>query len=98
MVAAVEKKKDDEKAAKLTKARAALQKYHNNVNSLSDKDWGDVLRWVIQAAGVTVVLKDYKKKDVIVAKLESLPSPWTSYIPPFDEPAEESETTQEVAV
>ena len=97
-VAAVEKKKDDEKAAKLTKARAALRKYHNNVNSLSDKDWGDVLRWVIQAAGVTVILKDYKKKDVIVAKLESLPSPWTSYIPPFDEPAEESETIQEVAL
>ena len=97
-VAAIEKKKDDEKATKLTKARAALRKYHNNVNSLSDKDWGDVLRWVIQAAGITVVLKDYKKKDAIIAKLESLQSPWTSYIPPSDEPAEELDTLQEVAV
>ncbi len=97
-VAAIEKKKDDEKATKLTKARAALQTYHNNVNSLSDKDWGDVLCWVIQKAGITVTLKDYENKDAIVAKLESLPSPWTSYIPPPDEPAEEPQTIQEVAV
>jgi hypothetical protein len=84
--AAVEKKRDDEKAVKLTKARAALRKYHDNTSSLTDKDWGDVIRWVLPAAGVSFLVKDYQKKDVIIAKLETLEQAWTSFIPPLDEP------------
>ena len=71
---------------KLTKARAALCTYQNNTSSLTDKDWGDVIWWVLPAAGVSFLVKDYKKKDVIIAKLETLAQAWTSFIPPLDEP------------
>ena len=81
-VAQIKQKKEDAKVEKLVKARAALYKYHMNVNSLNTKDWGDLFRWVLPAAGVEVALKDYKKKEAMIAKLESLPDPWTSYIPP----------------
>jgi hypothetical protein len=86
--AAIAKSKDDAKAKQHDKARAALRKYHTNVDSLNTKDWGDVLRWVLPAAGVTVILKEYTKNDAIIAKLQSLPEPWTSYITPLDEPVE----------
>jgi hypothetical protein len=78
----INKKKSEEKAKKLAKARAALYKYHMNVHSLNDKDWGDLLRWVLPAAGVDFLVKDFKKKETIKAKLESLPQSWESYIPP----------------
>ena len=80
--AGIEKKKSEEKAKKLAKARAALYKYHMNVHSLNDKDWGDLLRWVLPAAGVDFLVKDFKKKEAIKAKLDSLPQAWESYIPP----------------
>jgi hypothetical protein len=41
--ATIKQKKEDAKIEKLEKARAALHKYHMNVNSLNAKDWGDVL-------------------------------------------------------
>ncbi len=42
-----------------------------------------MFRWVLlPAAGVEVVLKGYKKREARIAKLKSLPEPWTSYIPP----------------
>jgi hypothetical protein len=49
---------------------------------LTEKDWGDVLRWVLSAAGVSFLVKDYKKKEAIIEKLNSLDEPWTSFIPP----------------
>jgi hypothetical protein len=96
--ATIEQKKEDAKIEKLEKARAALHKYHMNVNSLNAKDWGDVFRWVLPAAGVEVVLKDYKKKEAMIAKLESLPEPWTSYIPPGHGDMEIVDNTSNTAV
>jgi hypothetical protein len=78
----VAKEKEDANNKKLAKAQSALEKYHSNVNSLTEKDWGDVLRWVLPAAGVSFLVKDYKKKEAIIAKLNSLNEPWTSFIPP----------------
>ena len=80
--AKVAKEKEDANNKKLEKAQIALEKYHSNVHSLTDKDWGDVLRWVLPAAGVSFLVKDYKKKEAIIAKLNSLSKPWTSFIPP----------------
>jgi hypothetical protein len=80
--AKVAKEKEDANNKKLAKAQSALEKYHSNVNSLTEKDWGDVLRWVLPAAGVSFLVKDYKKKEAIIAKLNSLNEPWTSFIPP----------------
>ena len=36
----------------LQKAQQALTKYLANENSLNDKDWGDVVRWVLPEARV----------------------------------------------
>jgi hypothetical protein len=49
-------------------------------NSIADKDWGDVICWVLPQAKVDFLLKDLKKKDDILAKLATLPSNWTTYI------------------
>jgi hypothetical protein len=65
----------------LEKAQIAMERYTVDGNSLSDKDWGDIVRWVLPEANVTFLLKDLKKKDQIVAKLATLPNDWTSYIP-----------------
>ncbi len=65
----------------LEKARAALVKYKFNVQSLTEKDWGDVVHWVLPEAKVPFLLKDLKKRDQILAKLATLPNDWTTYIP-----------------
>ena len=74
-------KKTQANAKALEKAQCALDKYTVDGNSLSDKDWGDVIRWVLPEAKVEFLLKDLKKKEQIVAKLATLPNIWTSYIP-----------------
>ena len=61
-VAEIEQKKDEARIKLLGKAHIALRKYHVNVNSLTDKDWGDIHWWVMPAAGVIVVLKISRKK------------------------------------
>ena len=65
----------------LQKAQKALEKYQANENSLNDKDWGDVVRWVLPAVKVEFLLKDLKRKEQIVAKLATLPNEWVTYIP-----------------
>jgi hypothetical protein len=65
----------------LEKAVSALDKFELHNHSMTDKDWGDVIRWVLPAANVDFLLKDLKKKDEIMAKLATLPKCWTTYIP-----------------
>ena len=75
-------KKSEAQAKALDKAQTALAKYEVDHGSLTDKDWGDIVRWVLpEAAKVTFLLKELKKRDQIVAKLETLPNLWTTYIP-----------------
>jgi hypothetical protein len=50
----------------LEKARAALAKYKFDAQSLTEKDWGDVVRWVLPEAKVSFLLKDLKKRDQIL--------------------------------
>jgi hypothetical protein len=72
----------ERRAKSLALAQAALEK-HNTLGSgvLSDKDWGDIVRWVLPEAKVTCLMRDLKKKDAIIAKLVTLERDWTSYIP-----------------
>jgi hypothetical protein len=77
----VDKKTQANLKVLLERAQIALERYTVDGNSLSDKDWGDIVRWVLPEANVTFLLKDLKKKDQIVAKLATLPNDWTSYIP-----------------
>jgi hypothetical protein len=65
----------------LEKAQAALVKYEFDVQSLTEKDWGDVVRWVLPEAKVPFLLKDLKKRDQILVKLATLPNDWTTYKP-----------------
>lgn len=68
----------------LEKAQVALEKYSTSArdaNSLTEKEWGDIIRWVLPAAKVDFLLKDLKKKDEMLAKLATLPRDWATYIP-----------------
>ncbi len=74
-------KKSEAQLKSLEKAQTALLKYQFDSHSLTEKDWGDVIRWVLLEVKVEFLLKDLKKKDQILAKLTTLPRDWTSYIP-----------------
>ncbi len=57
-------------------------KYEIDAQSLTEKDWGDIVRYVLpDARKVHFFLKDLKRRDQILAKLATLPNHWTSYIP-----------------
>ena len=75
----VANKKGEAHAKALDKAHTALQKYKTDENSLNNKDWGDIVRWVLPEVKVAFLLKDLKRKDT---KLATLPREWTTYIPP----------------
>jgi hypothetical protein len=74
----------DRRAKMLTNAQTALQKYRQNPELMTDKDWGDVIRWVLPEAKAEGLMKDLKKTDAIVAKLATLDREWTTYIPSVD--------------
>ena len=62
----------------LDKAQTALLKFEIDAASLTDKDWGDVIRWVLPEAKVDFLLKDLKRRGPILAKLATLPREWTT--------------------
>jgi hypothetical protein len=76
-----ENKKNEAQLKALESAETALAKYEFNAESLSEMDWGDIIRWVVPEAKVAFLLKDLKKKDQILAKLATLPKDWSTYIP-----------------
>lgn len=51
---------------------------------MTDKDWVDVIRWVLPESKAEGLMKDLKKADAIIAKLASLDREWTTYIPPIE--------------
>ena len=65
----------------LDKAQTVLLKIEVDRVSLSEKDWGDVIRWILPEVKVEFLLKDLKKQEQIQAKLATLPREWTTYIP-----------------
>jgi hypothetical protein len=66
----------------LDQTQAALAKHEKDTGSLSEMEWGEIVRWVLPVAKVPCLLKDLKKREQeILAKLESLPNAWTTYIP-----------------
>ena len=74
-------KRGEAQANVLDKAQTALQKYNTDEDSLKDKDWGDIIKWVLPEVK-DFLLKDLKRKDKIITKLATLPGEWTTYIPP----------------
>jgi hypothetical protein len=77
----VANKKSEAQLKALEKAQIVLVKFEFDSHSMNDKDWGDVIRWVLPEAKVEFLLKDLKKKEDILAKLATLPNSWTTYIP-----------------
>ena len=78
-------KKSEAQLKTLERAQAALAKHEIDAGSLTEKDWGNVVRWVLPEAKVPFLLKDLRKRDQILAKLATLPNNWTTYIPRIDE-------------
>ena len=75
-------KKSEAQVKILGNAQTALHKYNADENSLNDKEWGDIVRWVLPEAKIDFLLKDLKRKDQILTKLAPLPrKDWITYIP-----------------
>jgi hypothetical protein len=51
----------------LDQAQAALAKYEKDAGSLSEKEWGEIVGWVLPVAMVPYLLKDLKKREQEVA-------------------------------
>jgi hypothetical protein len=73
------------RAKLLLTARQALLKHENAPATMTDKDWIDIVRWVLPESNADGLLKDLRKKDVIIQKLMSLDRDWKTYIPTVDE-------------
>ena len=72
----------DRQAKLLFNAQIAREKYDAlGIGALTDKDWGEIVRWVLPEAKVAAPMRDLKKKDAIIAKLATLERDWTTYIP-----------------
>ena len=56
----------------------ALAKYRACSESLTDKDWIDIIHWVLPESKAGGLMKDLKKKAAIVAKLATLEREWTT--------------------
>jgi hypothetical protein len=79
---AVSQNRLDRQAKLLANAQAALQKFRTvGALPMTDKDWGDIVRWVLPEAKVPGLMRDLKKKEAIIAKLATLKRDWTTYIP-----------------
>ena len=67
----------------LANEQMALHKFKTDGrNALNDKDWGNIVRWVLPEAKVAGLMRDLKKNDAIIAKLATLERDWQTYIPP----------------
>ena len=74
--------KIDRRAKQLQAAQQSLHKHENNPATMNDKDWIDIIKWVLPESNADGLLKDLRKTDLIVAKLMSLDRDWKTYIPP----------------
>jgi hypothetical protein len=60
------------RAKLLVAAQQALLKYKNAPTTMKNKDWIDIIRWVLPESNADGLLKDLWKKDAISQKLLSL--------------------------
>ncbi len=59
----------------LANAQQALEKHRLGQSPLTDKDWGDKIRWVLPEAKVPGLMRELTKKDA------TLEMDWTTCIP-----------------
>lgn len=65
----------------LDKAQTALLKLKFDAASQTKKGLGNVIKWVLPEAMMDFLLKDFQKRDQLLAKLATLPRGWTTNIP-----------------
>jgi hypothetical protein len=74
--------KSNRNAKLLEGAQTALEKHETSgVDTLNEKDWGAIIRWVLPASKAVGRLADLRKRDAIIAKLATLQQHWSTYIP-----------------
>ena len=77
------KEKDEQRQKGLEKAPNALAKFNISGDvSMINKDWQDVIRWVLPESKVPGLLKNLKSTNAVKEFLGKLEKPWGSYIPP----------------
>jgi len=81
-IAAQSQTKIERRAKQLQAAQQSLHKHETNPATMNDKDWIDIIKWVLPESNADGLLKDLRKTDLIVAKLMSLDRHWKAYIPP----------------
>jgi hypothetical protein len=52
---------------------------------MTDKDWNEIIRWVLPESDADGLLKDLWRQAVVMQKLMSLDRDWKTYIPLVDE-------------
>ena len=78
--AKVAQAREARKVRLLDKAQTAMLKFHVVIESLSDGDWLDLLKWVLTAARKKFCVMDYIMKEAILAKFATLEREWTSNV------------------
>jgi hypothetical protein len=59
-------KKSEAQLRAREKAQSALKKFEFDSGSMNDKDWGDMMRWVLPQSKVDFLLKDLKKRKIFL--------------------------------
>ena len=49
---------------------------------MNNKDWQDIIRWVLPQSKVPGLLENLKMTNAVQEFLANLDQPWASYIPP----------------
>jgi len=80
-IAAQSQTRTDRRAKQLQAAQQSLDKHETNPATMNDKDWIEIIKWVLPESNSDGRLKDLRKTDLILAKLMSLDRDWKSYIP-----------------
>ena len=80
-IAAQSQTKINRRAKLICAAQQALHKHETAPATMNDKDWVDIIRWVLPESRADGLLKDLRKTNLIVAKLMSLDRDWKTYIP-----------------
>ena len=61
--------KSQRRAKLLLLAQQALLKHKNAPTTMTDKDWIEIIRWVLHESNADGLLKDLRKKDAIMQKI-----------------------------
>jgi hypothetical protein len=62
-----------------------LLKHENFPTTMTDKEWIDIIRWVLHESNTDGLLNDLRKMGIIIENFLSLDQDWKTYITTGDE-------------